>query len=37
MVIEDPSRITPAVMRSEANEDVRRCMIERFAKERSNP
>jgi len=27
-VIEEPSRITPAVMRSEVNEDVRRCMID---------
>jgi hypothetical protein len=36
-VIEDPSRITPAVMRSEANEDVRRCMIERLGNERSSP
>ena len=36
-VIEDPSRITPAVIRSEANEDVRRCMIERLGNERSSP
>ena len=34
-VIEDPSRITPAVIRSEAKEDVRRCMIERLGNERS--
>ena len=36
-VIEDPSRITPAVMRSETNDDVRRCMIERLGNERSSP
>jgi hypothetical protein len=36
-VIEDPSRITPAVIRSEVKEDVRRCMIERLGNERTSP
>jgi hypothetical protein len=30
-VIEDPSRITPAVIRAERNDDVRRSMAERLA------
>jgi hypothetical protein len=33
-VIEEPSRISPAAIRAEANEDVRRCMRERLADER---
>ena len=36
-VIEDPSRITPVVIRDETNENVRRCMIERLGNERSRP
>jgi hypothetical protein len=32
-VIEEPSRITPAAIHAETNEDVRRCMRERLAAE----
>jgi len=38
LAVASPSRITStAVMRSEANEDVRRCMIERIGNECSSP
>jgi hypothetical protein len=33
-LIEEPSRITPSLIRSEHNLDLRRCMIERFGVER---
>jgi hypothetical protein len=36
-VIENASHVTPAVMRSEANKDVRHCMIDRLGNQCSSP